>query len=133
MIPNRQAAARAVKIFSAILVSDFGGCYAVSRLYILLYDHKYSCFRPSLVLADSSAGTRGLLSSGALSLGIGKVDDGLGEVLIQGDVPVGIVLTDDLFEAETLQFVEAGQAQFGGLSIAGVAESREDVGEHGRG
>ena len=42
-----------------------------------------------------------------------QVDDGLGEVFVQGDVPVGVVLAGEFFQAELLEVVEAGEAERG--------------------
>jgi hypothetical protein len=49
--------------------------------------------------------------------GDGQVDDGLGEVFVQGDVVVGVMLAGEGVEAELLEFIEPGQAQLRGLGV----------------
>ena len=51
----------------------------------------------------------------------------MGEVFVQGDVVVGVMLAGEGVEVELLQFVELGQAELGGLGVAGVAEGAEHV------
>ena len=53
---------------------------------------------------------------------------GLWQVLVQGDVPVGVVLAGEGFEADLLQLVELCQAQLGRLRVALVAEAGQDMG-----
>src|SRR5262245_61667459 len=66
---------------------------------------------------------RGLLNS----VETGKVDHGFGEGIVEWDVPVGVVLFGEGFEAERFQVVEGGQAQGRGLGEGLVVEGGEDV------
>ncbi len=56
-----------------------------------------------------------------------QVDNRLRKILVEGDVPVGIVFPGERVEAEGVQFVEGSQTQLGCLGIALVAEGGEHV------
>ena len=57
-----------------------------------------------------------------------EVNHRLGQVLVERDVPVGVVLFREGFEPEGLQLVEGGEALAWGVFVAGVAEGAEVVG-----
>ena len=55
------------------------------------------------------------------------MDDGLGEVFVEGDVVVRVVLFGEGGQVDLFEFVEGGQAELGGGGVAGVTEGGEDV------
>ena len=73
----------------------------------------------------AGAGARGSVRGGG---GNGQINHRLERVLVERDVPVGILFLGEGFEADLLQVVEGGEALARGVFVTGVAEGAEDMG-----
>ena len=60
--------------------------------------------------------------------GDGQVNHQLRQILVEREVPIGVVLLGEGGEAEGLQLVEGSEALARGVFVAGVAEGAQDVG-----
>jgi len=59
--------------------------------------------------------------------GHGQINHRLGQVLVQGCVPVGGVLFEEGFEVNLLQLVDVGEASARGGSVVGVDKGAADM------